>query len=542
VSDALTLGATVAPPVALPRVLVSDPIEASGLTALEGLASIELRTDMTPDELVACIGEYDALMVRSQTKVTAAVIEAGKKLRIIGRAGVGVDNIDVPAATRQGVVVVNSPAGNTIAAAEHTLALLFALARHVAPADASTKRGEWKRSKFTGSELFGKTLGVVGLGKIGSHVANVARAAGMKVVAFDPFVTAERAAELGCVLASVEDVVAAADFLTLHVPKTPETTNLIDAAMLERAKPGLRIVNCARGGIIDEAALVEAIKAGRIAGAALDVFAQEPLANDALRELGDRVLLTPHLGASTEEAQLNVAIDVAEQIAEVLRGGEARSAVNIPNMRPELMAALKPAMGLAEKLGALAAQLAEGPVEAVEITYAGALADAESRPLSNALLKGLLSPALAEGVNFVNAGLLARERGIQVSEVRTPDAGDYVELIRVRVRTAQRERIVAGTLLLQDLPSVVQVDDYAFNLFLRGTLLFAPHQDVPGSVGKVGTLLGENALNIFGMQLGRRVVSGPALMVLNLDQHVPEDVLAKIRALPGFFDVRVVTL
>ncbi|MEB3223026.1 MAG: phosphoglycerate dehydrogenase [Candidatus Sericytochromatia bacterium] len=541
-SDALTLGASVAPPVALPRVLVSDPIEASGLTALEGVAALELRSDLTPEQLVACIGEYDALMVRSQTKVTAAVIEAGKKLRIIGRAGVGVDNIDVPAATRQGVVVVNSPAGNTIAAAEHTLALLFALARHVAPADASTKQGEWKRSKFTGTELFGKTLGVIGLGKIGSHVANVARAAGMKVVAYDPFVTPERAAELGCALGSVEDVVESADFLTLHVPKTPETTNLIDAAMLGRAKPGLRIVNCARGGIIDEAALVEAIRAGRIAGAALDVFAQEPLANDALRELGDRVLLTPHLGASTEEAQLNVAIDVAEQIAEVLRGGEARSAVNIPNMRPELMASLRPAMGLAERLGALAAQLAEGPIEAVEITYAGTLADAESRPLTNALLKGLLTPALAEGVNFVNASLLARDRGIQVTEVRTQDAGDYVELIRVRVRTAQRERIVAGTLLLQDLPTVVQVDDYAFNLFLRGTLLFAPHQDVPGSVGKVGTLLGENALNIFGMQLGRSVVSGPALMVLNLDQPVPEAVLGQIRALPGFFDIRTVTL
>ncbi|MEB3327958.1 MAG: phosphoglycerate dehydrogenase [Candidatus Sericytochromatia bacterium] len=541
-SDAKTLGAAVAPPVTQPRVLVSDPIEPSGLTALEGLAALEVRTDLTPEELVACIGDYDALMVRSQTKVTAAVIEAGKKLRIIGRAGVGVDNIDVPAATRRGVVVVNSPAGNTIAAAEHTLALLFALARHVAPADASTKRGEWKRSKYTGIELFGKTLGVVGLGKIGSHVANVARAAGMRVVAYDPFVTAERAAELGCGLASVEEVVAEADFLTLHVPKTPETTHLLDAAMLERAKPGLRIVNCARGGIIDEGALVEAIRSGRIGGAALDVFAQEPLTNDALRELGDRVLLTPHLGASTEEAQLNVAIDVAEQIAEVLRGGEARSAVNIPNLRPELLAALRPAMGLAERLGALAAQLCEGPVEAVEITYAGTLAEVEARPLSNAVLKGLLTPALAEGVNFVNAGLLARERGIQVAEVRMPDAGDYVELIRVRVRTAQRERIVAGTLLLQDLPAVVQVDDYAFNLFLRGTLLFAPHQDVPGSVGKVGTLLGENALNIFGMQLGRRGVSGPALMVLNLDQPVPEEVLAKLRALPGFFDVRTVTL
>ncbi|MEB3285063.1 MAG: phosphoglycerate dehydrogenase [Candidatus Sericytochromatia bacterium] len=525
---------------ALPRVLVSDPIEPSGLSALQGVAQLDVRTDLSPEQLLAIVGEYDAWMVRSQTKVTAELLAAASRMRIIGRAGVGVDNIDVPAATRQGVVVVNSPAGNTIAAAEHTLAMLFALARHVGPADAATKRGEWKRSKYVGCELFKKTLGVIGLGKIGSHVARVARAAGMRVVGYDPFVTAERAAEMGVTLSDVESVVSQADFLTLHVPKTPETTNLISAEMLRKAKPGLRIVNCSRGGIIDEAALVEAIDAGLVAGAALDVFAKEPLENDALRALGDKVLLTPHLGASTEEAQLNVAIDVAEQIAEVLQGGEARSAVNIPNVRAELVERLRPAMGLVEKLGAVAAQLADGPIEAVTITFAGTLADVESRPLTNALLKGLLTPALAERVNFVNAGLLAKERGIQVSEVRTDDADDYVELVRVTIRTSTRERIVAGTLLNADLPAIVQVDDYAFNLFLKGALLFAPHQDVPGSVGKVGTILGENAINIFGMQLGRRGVSGPALMVLNLDHPAPEVVLNEIRALQGFFDIKMV--
>lgn len=525
---------------ALPRVLVSDPIEPSGLSALQGVAQLDVRTDLSPEQLLAIVGEYDAWMVRSQTKVTAELLAAASRMRIIGRAGVGVDNIDVPAATRQGVVVVNSPAGNTIAAAEHTLAMLFALARHVGPADAATKRGEWKRSKYVGCELFKKTLGVIGLGKIGSHVARVARAAGMRVVGYDPFVTAERAAEMGVTLSDVESVVSQADFLTLHVPKTPETTNLISAEMLRKAKPGLRIVNCSRGGIIDEAALVEAIDAGWVAGAALDVFAKEPLENDALRALGDKVLLTPHLGASTEEAQLNVAIDVAEQIAEVLQGGEARSAVNIPNVRAELVERLRPAMGLVEKLGAVAAQLADGPIEAVTITFAGTLADVESRPLTNALLKGLLTPALAERVNFVNAGLLAKERGIQVSEVRTDDADDYVELVRVTIRTSTRERIVAGTLLNADLPAIVQVDDYAFNLFLKGALLFAPHQDVPGSVGKVGTILGENAINIFGMQLGRRGVSGPALMVLNLDHPAPEVVLNEIRALQGFFDIKMV--
>ncbi|MDB5096994.1 MAG: D-3-phosphoglycerate dehydrogenase [Cyanobacteria bacterium RYN_339] len=523
------------------RVLVSDPIEETGFSALHDVAKVDVKTDLTPEQLLQVIGEYDALMVRSQTKVTAAVIEAGKKLRIIGRAGVGVDNIDVPAATRRGIVVVNSPAGNTIAAAEHTLALMLALARHVAPADASVKRGEWKRSQFTGAELFNKTLGVLGLGKIGSHVAKVAQAMGMKVVGFDPFVTPERAEELGVTLGSVEDVVKQADFITVHVPKTPETTNLLNAAMLAKAKPGVRLINCARGGIIDEAALVDAIASGQVAGAALDVFEKEPLENDALRQLGNKVVLTPHLGASTEEAQLNVAIDVAEQIAEYLRGGEARSAVNIPNLRPELMASLRPMFGLAEKLGSVAAQLADGPIEAVEIAYLGSLADQEVKPLTTAVMKGLLTPALGiDGVNFVNATYLAKERGVHVTEVKSQEETEYVDLIRVRVRTQERERVVAGTLMGNDILSIVAVDEYAFNLFIKGSMLFAPHQDVPGTIGKVGTLLGENNLNIFGMQLGRSAVRGPALMVLNLDDEVPDTVLDQVRKLPGFFDVKLV--
>jgi D-3-phosphoglycerate dehydrogenase len=524
------------------RVLVSDPIDESGFESLRAVAQVDVKTDYTPEELKAVIGEYHALMVRSQTKVTAEIIEAGKNLRIIGRAGVGVDNIDVPAATRHGVVVVNSPAGNTIAAAEQTLALMFALARHVAPADASTKRGEWKRAKYMGVELFGKTLGVVGLGRIGSHVAAVAQAAGMKVTAYDPFVTPERAAELGIGLLPLEELVAQADFLTLHVPKTPETNNLFDAALLAKCKPGVRIVNCARGGLIDEAALIDALNAGHVAAAALDVFAKEPLENDALRQLGDKVVLTPHLGASTEEAQLNVAIDVAEQIAEVLRGGEARAAVNIPNLRPEIMVALRPYFSLAEKLGALAAQLADGPIEAVEITFIGSVAGHEVKPLTTAVLKGLLTPALQEGVNFVNASFLAKERGIQVAESRSDEEADYTDLIRLRVRTTNRERVLSGTLLGADRPAIVQVDDFTFSLFPQGALLFAPHQDVPGAVGKVGTLLGDSGINIYGMQLGRRISRGPALMVLNLDENVPEELLSKIAALPGFFDVKLVSV
>jgi D-3-phosphoglycerate dehydrogenase len=524
------------------RVLVSDPIDASGFESLRAVAQVDVLTDLSPEQLLEVIGDYHALMVRSQTKVTAQVIEAGKNLRIIGRAGVGVDNIDVPAATRRGVVVVNSPNGNTIAAAEHTLALMLSLARHVAAADASMKAGEWKRSKFMGSELFGKTLGVVGLGKIGSHVARVAGAMGMRLVGYDPFVTAERALELGITLASVEALVAQADYITVHVPKTPETTHLFNEALLKKAKPGVRLINCARGGIIDEAALAAAILSGQVAGAALDVFEKEPLENEALRQLGDRILLTPHLGASTEEAQLNVAIDVAEQIAIVLGGGEAHAAVNIPNVRPEIALALKPYFALAERLGSLAAQLADGPIEAVTVAYCGSLAESEVKPLTVAVMKGMLTPALQEGVNFVNAAYLARERGITVSELKSREESDYVDLIRISVRTATRERVVAGTLLGADRPAVVQVDDYAFSLFAQGVMLFAPHQDVPGTIGKVGTLLGENNLNIHGMQMGRSAARGPALMVLNLDETVPVAVVEQIAKLPGFFDVKVVAL
>lgn len=316
------------------RVLVSDPIDAAGLAHLRQVASVEVKTDLTPAQLRAEIGAYHALMVRSQTKVTAEIVEAGRQLRVIGRAGVGVDNIDVSAATRRGVVVVNSPDGNTVAAAEQTLALMFALARHTAAADASTRSGAWKRSAYVGVELSGKTLGVVGLGRIGRHVARVARALGMTVLAHDPSADAARALEPGVELTSLASLAARADFITLHAPKTPETTHLLDAALLAACKPGVRIVNTARGGLIDEAALVAAIRSGHVAGAALDVYAAEPTVSEALRSLGERVVLTPHLGASTEEAQLKVALDVAEQIAEVLAGGAARTPVNLERPAP----------------------------------------------------------------------------------------------------------------------------------------------------------------------------------------------------------------
>ncbi|MFM7579531.1 MAG: phosphoglycerate dehydrogenase, partial [Microcystaceae cyanobacterium] len=386
------------------KILVSDPIDQVGIDILKQVAQVDIKTGLPEAELVKIIPEYDALMLRSGTKVTKPIIEAGTQLKIIGRAGVGVDNIDVPAATRQGIVVVNSPEGNTIAAAEHAIAMMMALARHVPDANQSVKAKKWDRKSYVGTEVYKKTLGVVGLGKIGSHVASVAKALGMKLLAYDPFISKERADQLGCTLVDLDFLFAESDFLTLHIPKTPETANLINAVTLAKMKLTMRIINCARGGVIDEAALYEALKSGQIAGAALDVFAEEPLGESPLRELNN-VILTPHLGASTAEAQVNVSIDVAEQIRDVLLGLPARSAVNIPGLTPDVMEKLRPYLRLAETLGTLVGQLAGGRIEQLTVQLQGDLASNTAQPIVIAAIKGLLSQALRERVNYVNAAI-----------------------------------------------------------------------------------------------------------------------------------------
>ena len=386
------------------KVLVSDPIDQTGIDILSQVAQVDVRTGLPPDQLLSIIGDYDALMIRSGTQVTAELIAAAPRLRIIGRAGVGVDNVDVPAATRQGVLVVNSPEGNTIAAAEHALAMMLSLSRHVPQAHASTMAGGWDRKKYVGNELYKKKLGVVGLGKIGSHVARVAKALGMEVLAYDPFISTERAQMLQVRLMAVAPLFAEADYISLHLPRTPDTENLVNAELLGSMKPTARLVNCARGGIVDEAALAAALKAGTIAGAALDVYANEPLKPDSpLLAVRDRLILTPHLGASTEEAQENVAVDVAEQIRDVLLGLPARSAVNIPGMTPEVMERLKPHLQLAETLGLLLSQMAGGSVQELEVRLQGEFANHPSQPLVVAALKGLLSSALGDRINYVNA-------------------------------------------------------------------------------------------------------------------------------------------
>jgi D-3-phosphoglycerate dehydrogenase / 2-oxoglutarate reductase len=526
----------------MPKVLVSDPIDQVGIDIISQVAHVDIKVGLPLEELIRIIPEYDALMIRSGTQVTKEIIEAGTNLKIIGRAGVGVDNVDVPAATRQGIVVVNSPEGNTIAAAEHALAMMLSLSRFVPDANVSVKDGKWDRKSFTGVEVYKKTLGVVGLGKIGSHVATVAKAMGMKILAYDPFISIERAEQLGCSLVELDLLFRESDFITLHIPKTPQTANLINAETLAKMKPNVRIINCARGGIIDENALAEALLSGKIAGAALDVFDSEPLKESPLKALGKNVILTPHLGASTAEAQVNVAIDVAEQIRDVLLGLSARSAVNIPGLYPDIMEKLKPYMSLAETLGALVGQIAGGRIDQLDVRLQGELATNQSQPLVIAALKGLLTPALRERVNYVNAGIEAKERGIKVIETRDPSTKDYYGSIHLSAHGTLGEHSVTGALLEGGEIRITNVDGFPINIPPAKYMLFTLHRDMPGIIGGLGTLLGNFNVNIASMQVGRKIVRGDAVMVLSLDDPLPDGVLAEITKLTGIRDAYTVTL
>ena len=526
------------------KVLVSDPIDQTGIDILSQVAQVDVRTGLPPAELKAIIGEYDALMIRSGTQVTADIIEAATKLRIIGRAGVGVDNVDVPAATKRGVIVVNSPEGNTIAAAEHALALMLSLSRHVPHAHASTMAGGWDRKTYVGNELYKKKLGVVGLGKIGSHVARVAKAMGMEVMAYDPFISAERAQQLQVRLLALPALFAEADYVSLHLPRTPETENLVNAELLATMKPTARIVNCARGGIVDEAALAEAVQKGVIGGAALDVYAKEPLAADSpLRSVAQRLILTPHLGASTEEAQENVAVDVAEQIRDVLLGLPARSAVNIPGLTPEVMEQLKPHLQLAETLGLLLSQLAGGGVEHLEVRLQGEFASHPSQPLVVAALKGLLSAALGDSINYVNATLEAKARGIHVVEVKDDASRDFAGgSLQLSSTGSKGNHSVTGAVFADGDLRITTIDEFPVNVTPSRHMLFTRHRDMPGIIGNLGTVLGEHNVNIASMQVGRRIVRGDAVMVLSLDDPIPASLLATIHAINGIQESHPVTL
>jgi D-3-phosphoglycerate dehydrogenase len=525
------------------KVLVSDPIDQAGIDILSQVAQVDVKTGLPQEELVKIIPEYDALMLRSSTKVTQQIIEAGTQLKIIGRAGVGVDNIDVPAATRHGIVVVNSPEGNTIAAAEHAIAMMLSLSRQIPDANRSVKDGKWERKQFVGSEVYKKTLGVVGLGKIGSHVATVGKALGMKLLAYDPFISAERAEQLGCRLVDLDLLFREADYISLHVPKTPETKNLIDAGAIAKMKPTVRIINCARGGIVDEAAIAEAIETGKIAGAALDVFDNEPLGESPLTKLGSNTILTPHLGASTAEAQVNVAIDVAEQIRDVLLGLPARSAVNIPGLNPDVMEKLRPYLQLAEILGNMVGQLAGGRIDRLNISLQGELANNESQPLIVGALKGLLSQALRERVNYVNASLEAKERGIRVIETRDASIRDYSGgSLHLEAEGANGKHSVTGALLGDGEIRITNLDEFPINVPPSEYMLFTLHRDMPGIIGKIGSLLGSYNVNIASMQVGRKIVRGEAVMVLSLDDPLPEGILGEVTKIEGIRDAYTVKL
>ena len=544
-----------------PRILVADPIAREGMELLHTFASVDARHGLTSDELIATVPDYDALIVRSETRVTPEVIAAGVRLRVIARAGVGVDNIAVDAATRRGIIVVNSPTGNIAAAAEHTVALLFALARHIPDATASLREGRWERSRFVGAEIRGKTLGIIGLGKVGAEVARRAGEGGlgMRLLATDPYASPETARALNVEMVALEELLAQSDFVTIHTALTGGTRGLIGADELALMKPAARIINCARGGIVDEAALLAALESGALAGAALDVYSQEPPTdNPTIRALiaHPHLIATPHLGASTEEAQISVAVDVVEQVEEILRGGAARAAVNAPMILPEAMRQLQPWMALVEKLGRLYTQLHPGPLRRAELSVSGEIASYDTRPLSAALVKGLLESVSEAHVNLVNAPIVARDWGLELVDSRTTAQEQYANLVTIRV-TADGPETPASILsatITWGTERVVRVDRYATDFVPRGHILFARNLDRPGMVGRVGTILGEAGVNISHMDVGPVAsltgsharnagqAGGEALMILSLDGPVPDDALERIHEADGIFGITSVIL
>ncbi len=520
-----------------PRVLISDQMDPNAAAIFrERGCEVDEITGETPEQLIARIGDYDGLAIRSSTKVTKAILDAATNLKVIGRAGIGVDNVDIPAASAKGVVVMNTPFGNSITTAEHAIALIFALARQLPEADLSTQAGKWEKNRFMGVEVTGKTLGLIGAGNIGSIVASRALGLRMKVVAFDPFLTPERAVEMGVEKADLDTLLAKADFITLHTPLTNQTRNILSAENIAKCKQGVRIVNCARGGLIDEAALKAALDSGHVAGAALDVFASEPAKESPLFGTPN-FICTPHLGASTNEAQVNVALQVAEQMADYLVSGGVTNALNMPSLSAEEAPKLRPYMALAERLGSLVGQLAHDNLDKISIEVEGAAAQLNIKPISAAVLAGLMR-VYSDTVNMVNAPYLAKERGLDVREVRHDREGVYHTLVQVTVATSQGDRSVAGTLFGNTQPRLVEIFGIGIEADLAGDMLYIVNEDAPGFIGRVGTLLGETGINIGTFHLGRREAGGEAVLLLSLDSPIPQDVLEKARKLPGVKTVK----
>ena len=525
----------------MPKVLITDNVAVEGIDLLKKRVPVDIKRGLSPDELIATIPDYDALVVRSETRVTEPVIAAGENLKVVARAGIGVDNIDLDAATRAGVAVVNAPIGNTVAAAEHTMALMLALARNVPQAYASMKKGRWQRSAFMGIEVRNKTLGIIGLGRVGSEVARRAASFGMRLIAFDPFVAPDFAARLGVAVMSLDELLPQADFVTLHTPLTPGTIKLISTPQLAKMKPGARLINVARGELVDEEALLEALENEHLGGAALDVFTNEPPGELPLLQ-HPRLVATPHLGASTEEAQREVAIEAAEQVLAVLDGQPARNTVNAPFVPPEIHAILAPYVPVASMVGRLLTSLAQGQFVGITLRYQGDVAEHNTAILKAAALVGLLGAVSGEAVNIINAPVLAQQRGLQITEQTSADSREYASLITATLHTTGDDITIAGT-SMRDEPHLVRVNNYWMDVAPSAPyLLFVDNQDQPGIIGAVGTTAGRHNINISFMEVGRIAPRGQAMMVVGSDDPIPDDVLAEIKALPQVDNARVVAM
>ena len=520
------------------KVLISDNLSPEGLEIFKKTPEIDVdaRSKVAADELKEIIGNYDALIIRSATKVTDEIIALADNLKVIGRAGIGLDNVDIPAASKRGIVVMNTPGGNSEAAAEHTLAMMLSLSRKIPQATASMKAGKWEKSKFTGRELINKTLGIIGTGHVGAIVADRAQGLKMKVIAYDPFISAEAAEKAGITLTSLDEIYETADFITVHTPLNKETRGIIDKKAFAKMKKEACIINCARGGIIVEEDLYEALVSGKIAGAALDVFEEEPTTNMKLISL-DNVICTPHLGASTDEAQINVAVAIAEQVSAYLTTGEINGAVNFPAVSAEILAVIGPYLSLAEKLGKFEAQLVTGAIKEVNIEYNGGILDYNVEPITIALLKGLLTPILNESINFINATLIAKERGIHVVEAKSNEVKDYTSMISVTIKTAKEKTSAAGAIFGRREPRIVRIDKFNVEVIPEGRIFVVYNNDKPGVIGNIGTILSKSGVNISRLNLSREQIDGQAMVVLGTDSVVTPNVVDKLRKLPNIRSV-----
>ncbi len=525
------------------KVLVSDSLSEVGVRIFQETPGLEVdvNTGLAPEELKGIIGQYHGLVIRSATKVTAPIIEAADNLKVIGRAGIGLDNVDIPAASKRGIVVMNTPEGNTITTAEHTMAMIMSLSRNIPQATSSLKEGKWDKKRLQGRELFNKTLGLIGAGNIGRIVADRAKGMKMKIIVYDPYIKPDTIERLDLEPVSFDELLERSDYITIHTPKTDETTHMINKESIARMKKGAMVINCARGGIVNEDDLYDALESGHLAGAALDVFGAEPPGDLKLMNLSN-FICTPHLGASTREAQDNVAQDVAEQIAAYLLHGTVKNAVNVPSVSAELMATLRPYATLAEKMGSLQTQLIDSGIVEVQINYSGRVAEYDVTPLTTAMLKGLLTPILKDDVNFINASLIATERGIKVVESKTKTSEDFASLIKLRVKSLEGENIVSGTIFGKTMPRILRINDFYLEAIPEGHNLLIYNQDVPGVIGRIATTLGKRDINIGRMGVGQEKDKQQNVILLNTNISVNDDILEELRDLDPVFSARRIEL